>query len=57
MDKCIICQKEIFDYKPFFCCNGQDCTCHGLPTEPPLCSFKCGEVFFNWKNKKLGVTN
>ena len=29
------------DYKPQMCCNGRECGCLGLPTNPQFCSGKC----------------
>ena len=44
--QCIICGKEVFDYEPEYCCNGDDCCCRGLPVEPPLCSEECSKKLF-----------
>ena len=34
---CLVCGKDVPDYKPEYCCNGTDCGCRGLPTEPCVC--------------------
>jgi len=48
--KCLVCSGPMpEDYEPEFCCSGRDCGCRGLPTEPPICSKKCGE---KWMKKK-----
>lgn len=39
--KCIVCDKEVPDYIPEYCCNGLECNCHGQPIEPPVCSEDC----------------
>lgn len=44
--QCIICGKVVPDYKPEYCCNGNDCCCGGLPIEPPLCSKECSEKIY-----------
>lgn len=44
--ECIICGKEVPDYEPEYCCNGDDCCCGGLPVEPPLCSEECAKKIF-----------
>jgi hypothetical protein len=49
MWKCIICDKDVPDYKPEYCCSGKDCGCRGLPIEPPLCSKECSEKIFGTK--------
>lgn len=41
--KCCKCDREVKDYTPELCCNGNDCGCLGLPIEPPICR-KC-DVF------------
>lgn len=33
-------KEEVENYKPDMCCNGRDCTCKGLPLDPPCCA-KC----------------
>lgn len=50
MYKCIVCGKELPDYKPVYCCNGSSCGCMGKPIEPPICSQEC------W-DKLIGVTS
>ena len=54
MDKCIICGKDIYDYRPEYCCSSQDCGCQGIPIEPPLCSFECGGEFYNYLKAEEG---
>lgn len=47
MSICIVCKKEVKNYKPEYCCNEKDCGCMGLPIEPPLCdSKKCQEKVY-----------
>ncbi len=47
MNICIVCKEEVKNYKPKYCCNGQDCSCRGLPIEPPLCdNKKCQERIY-----------
>lgn len=29
------------------CCSGHECGCAGLPTEPPVCSEKCYDIFMS----------
>uniref|UniRef100_A0A6H2A249 Uncharacterized protein n=1 Tax=viral metagenome TaxID=1070528 RepID=A0A6H2A249_9ZZZZ len=41
MDKCVICEKDVPDYKPIYCCSGEQCSCRGLPIQPPTCSYEC----------------
>lgn len=40
-DDCLICKKEFEGYDPKMCCNGFECGCMGMPTEPAICSEKC----------------
>lgn len=28
-----------------YCCDGYMCGCQGLPTDPPVCSEKCQELY------------
>lgn len=44
---CVICNKEVPDYKPQFCCNAFDCGCQGKPLYPPICSTKCWDKLMN----------
>lgn len=44
---CLICQKPVPDYEPQMCCSGRECGCRGQPTEPCLCSKKCGDALFD----------
>ena len=44
--ECKVCGEET-PYEPKMCCNGFECGCMGLPTEPPICSDKCWEKFNN----------
>ena len=55
MDKCIICGKDVPGYEPKYCCSGQDCACYGMPIEPPLCSFECGEKLYSYQEAKEGA--
>ena len=43
---CVICGKEVPDYKPIYCCDGSQCGCMGLPIEPCLCSKECAEWLY-----------
>jgi hypothetical protein len=38
---CIVCEKEMPDYVPRYCCDGRDCGCYGQPIDPPICSDNC----------------
>lgn len=40
---CMICNKELEDYEPHMCCDGRECGCYGMPTNPPICSEECWE--------------
>lgn len=51
--KCIICGKPVIDYVPEFCCNGKDCSCCGLPIEPPICTEDCLSNFLKHKYARL----
>jgi len=48
---CEICNHEI---EINMCCNGNMCGCMGLPTEPPVCSEECYDVFMSkeYRDKK-----
>lgn len=39
--KCEVCGTPVKNYNPKFCCSAFDCGCHGLPTEPCICSNEC----------------
>lgn len=41
---CEMCNNEI---EVTMCCNGHECGCMGLPTEPPVCSEKCYDDFMS----------
>ena len=45
-DYCMVCGKEVDDYKPRYCCNGRECGCQGLPVEPCVCSKECEDKVF-----------
>lgn len=45
-DPCLICGSPVSDYDPMLCCQGWDCACGGLPTNPCLCSKACGDALF-----------
>jgi hypothetical protein len=47
METCMICKKDMPEYKPEYCCNGMGCGCLGLPIDPPVCSDKCHEKLLN----------
>lgn len=48
--KCIVCDTDVPDYEPEYCCRyisiNSPCGCMGLPIEPPLCSLECAEKVF-----------
>ena len=48
--KCIVCNKEVPDYIPEYCCDGLMCGCRGQPIEPCICSQKCWDELINGKN-------
>lgn len=48
--KCRMCDKPVPDYKPEYCCSGHECTCLGLPNEPPICSNECWDKLMNGGN-------
>ena len=50
---CMICKKEVPDYEPEYCCNGQECGCYGEPLMPCICSEKCKDVLL----ARCGVTS
>jgi len=39
---CEVCGAEI---EIQLCCSGHECGCMGLPTEAPVCSDECYEIF------------
>ena len=48
--ECVVCGEKVKHYNPEFCCSGQDCTCMGLPIEPPLCDKReCNEKIYGGK--------
>lgn len=49
---CIMCETPVPGYVPQMCCSGIECSCMGLPTEPPLCSVECGESLYHPKEKQ-----
>lgn len=40
---CMVCGSKFMGPEPKMCCNGRDCGCMGLPTEPIVCSKECYE--------------
>lgn len=50
IDACICCGIPMPEYDPKRCCDGTECGCKGLPTEPPICSRDCWEKASNWGN-------
>ena len=42
ISNCEICDKEI---EVFICCSGYGCGCMGQPTEPPVCSNYCFDIW------------
>jgi len=47
MYECLICSKPVPEYEPKFCCNGSDCGCMGVPTNPCVCSDECAKALFD----------
>jgi hypothetical protein len=47
IETCIVCNRPVPDYEPQFCCNGHDCGCRGMPTEPCICSNECWDKMIN----------
>jgi hypothetical protein len=47
-DKCLICGRPVPDYIPQRCCNGIECACQGLPTNPCVCSEQCDKALFDY---------
>lgn len=43
---CVVCGETVENYKPEYCCSGEQCGCRGLPIEPPLCSVKCSSKIY-----------
>lgn len=39
--RCFICKRIMPDYKPRFCCSGQECECRGQRINPQTCSQRC----------------
>jgi len=50
VSKCVVCDVEVPDYEPEFCCNAFDCGCRGMPIEPCICSEECWDKLMN-RNK------
>jgi len=46
---CDVCGTEI---EVRFCCSGHECGCMGQPIDPPVCSEKCWNVFFDPNRQK-----
>jgi hypothetical protein len=44
---CLICRKPVPGYEPVMCCDGFQCGCYGIPTNPCLCSEACSDALFN----------
>ena len=48
--KCYVCNADVPDYEPEYCCTYIDreypCGCMAQPLEPPLCSLECEEKVF-----------
>ncbi len=47
---------EIEILEPITCCSGYECGCMGLPIDPPFCSEKCQNEYYE-KRVKKGVKN
>ena len=52
VDHCVVCGKEVEDYEPVYCCNGDECGCMGQPVEPCVCSRKCEDKIFGPLDRK-----
>ena len=50
---CLICGKEI---EVQVCCSGGDCGCMGQPTEPPVCSSECYDIWEERRNKEHQIS-
>ena len=60
--KCLICGRPVPDYEPDYCCDGIECCCKGMLTEPCCCSKECEDAVFNHigisyeeRRKKAGI--
>lgn len=55
MYECLICSKPVADadYKPEFCCNGYECGCRGVPTNPCVCSDACEDALYSGIGKEF----
>lgn len=42
---CMTCGEPLEDYEPKMCCDGRECGCMGMPTEPPVCSSLCWDLY------------
>lgn len=47
------CKKTFFGPPLEYCCTGRDCTCMGLPIEPPLCD-ECAVKFLD-ESKRMEI--
>lgn len=47
IELCLICERPVEDYEPEMCCNGMECGCMGVPTEPCLCSMACADALYH----------
>lgn len=52
---CIVCGERFMGPEPVMCCNGRDCGCMGIPTEPIVCSKECYEKGFPQQKGDTGV--
>lgn len=43
---CMVCGQDFQGPEPEMCCDGRECGCMGLPTEPVVCSEECYEKGF-----------
>lgn len=50
---CEICGRPVIDYDPMYCCNGVDCACYGLPTNPCVCSKECADALYQGIGKSM----
>lgn len=43
-ETCEICEIDLVNYDPQYCCSGHECGCMGQPNNPPVCSSKCYDI-------------
>ena len=45
---CAICETEI---EVQMCCSGRECSCMGMPIDPPVCSNECYDKYMEYRKK------